>query len=164
MTWNNLDSDMLIHVDKDVTSKWWMIHVERMDSSTYKKCPVLGIKLTYHPYQNDIEIKNDSIENDGSHSHSWTVIIREINKYFNELIDENEKSNHSEEMIIDTGKFVATKRTIAKYILVVDGDGCGSFSFTVSKTMIRMQRHRDLHRQTDGAMQWNILSFCVMPR
>ena len=40
-----------------------------------------------------------------------------------------------------------------KDIPAVDYVGNGSFSFSVSKTMIRMQRHRGLHRQTDGAMQ-----------
>ena len=106
-----------------------------------------------------------------------------MNKYTNELPEENEKSNHTEEMTTDTVRLVATKQkeqstppvsslsTIVvpidqrkwKDIPAADYVDNGSFSFSVSKT-IRMQRHRGLHRQTDGAMQWNIVVICVMSR
>ena len=40
----------------------------------------------------------------------------------------------------------------------VDG---GSLSFNVSKTMTRILRHRDFHREIDGAMEWNrLLPIC----
>ena len=42
-------------------------------------------------------------------------------------------------------------------ILAVDYINKGSLSFGVSKTMTRIIRHRGLHQETDGAMDWGIL-------
>ena len=154
MTWNYLDSDMLVHAEKITslrddersTPKGWIRGHTKIDR-------VLEIKLACHLYQYGIEIKNDSIENDGSHS--WTVISRELNKYANELPEENEKSNHSEEMTTDTARPVATKQkeqytpplsslsTIVvpidqrkwKDILASDNGGKGSLTFSVLKPM-----------------------------
>ena len=101
-----------------------------------------------------------------------------MNKCANEFPEENEKSNHSEAMAIDTGRHVATKQkeqstpplssllTIVvpidqrkwRDILASDTDNVGEGALTtVSLPMTRLLRHRGLHRETDGAMEWNIL-------
>ena len=134
--------------------------------------PVLEVKVTYHLYQHGIEIKIDSMKNDGCQS--WIVISRGMNKYVNELPEENGKSIHCEEETTSVGRPFATKQkeqstppllslsTIAvpihqrkwKDSLAVDYVDNGSVSFSVSKTMTRILRHRRLHREADGAMEW----------
>ena len=63
--------------------------------------PVLEVKVTYHLYQHGIEIKVDSMKNG---SQSWIVICRRLNKYVNELLEENKKSIHYEELVTSTGR------------------------------------------------------------
>ena len=48
--------------------------------------PVLEVKVTYHLYQHGIEIKVDSMKNG---SQSWIEFSRRMNKYVNELPEEN---------------------------------------------------------------------------
>ena len=81
------------------------IHAERMDSRRYKNWTVLEVKDMCHLYQCGIEIKIDSMKNDGSQS--WIVSSRGKNKYVNELPEENEKSIHCEEVTTGTVKPVA---------------------------------------------------------
>ena len=105
-------------------------------------------------------------------SRSWIVISRWMNKYVNELPEENGKSSHYEEVVTGTERPVATKQkeqsspplpslsTMVvpidqrkwKDIPAVDYVDKGSLSFSVSKTMTRILRHRGLHRETNGAM------------
>ena len=48
---------------------------------------VLEVKVTYHLYQYGIEIRVESMKNDGSQSS--IVISRSMNKYVDELLQEN---------------------------------------------------------------------------
>ena len=110
-------------------------------------------------------------------SESWIVINRTMNEYVNELLEENWKPTHCEEVTTGTGE--TSEGTIHstiiftlnhccadridqrkwKDILAVDHVDKGSLSFSVSKTKTRIPRHRDLHREADGApLLWNTLS------
>ena len=162
-----MDSDTLDHAEnvchlevmKDPPPNGWI----RGDT---KVGPVLEVKGAYHLYQYQ----------------SWIVISRRMNTYVNEPPEENGKSVHNEEVTTGAGTPVATKQkeqsaqpfsslsTMVvpvdqrkwKDILAVDFVDKGSLSFSVSKTMTRILRHRGLYREADGAMDWNILSpmFC----
>ena len=63
--------------------------------------PILEVKVTHHLYQHGIEIKIDSMQK--GRSQSWIVISRGMNKYVNELSEENGKSIHVEEVTANTG-------------------------------------------------------------
>ena len=109
MTRNWQDSDVLVHAEKKR-------HVETMKDPRRKDGfrgntnigPVLEVKVTHHLYQYGIEIKVDSMQNDGSQS--WIVISRGLNKYVNDLREENGKYTHWEEATASTGRPVATKQ------------------------------------------------------
>ena len=110
-------------------------------------------------------------------SQSWIVISRRLNKYVNELPEENGKSFPYEEAVTVTERPVATKQkepstpplpSLSRIVVpidhrkwkdipAVDNVDKGSLS-SVSKTMTRIRRHRGLHRETDVAMeppQWS---------
>ena len=70
--------------------------------------PVLEVKVTHHSYHIGIDIKIDSMKNDGSQF--WTVISRGMNKYVTKLPEENGTSTHGEEVVASTAKPVATKQ------------------------------------------------------
>ena len=148
----------------------------------YKIGPVLEIKVTYHLYRYGVEIRFDSMKNDGSQS--WIVISRSMNKQVNELPEGNGKSILYEEVVTGKGRPFATKQkeqstpplpslsTMVvpidhrkwKDISAVDFVDKGSLSFSISKTMTRILRHRGLHRETDGAMDGDLLSPMLCPR
>ena len=106
-----------------------------------------------------IGIKIDSMKNDGSQS--WIVISRWMNKYVNELPEENGESIHYEEATTGTGRPVATKQkeqstppssSLSSIVVPIDQRKWndiptidyvdkGSVSFSVSKTMTRIPRH-----------------------
>ena len=68
---------------------------------------VLEVKVTHHSYQHGIEIKIDSMQNDGSQS--WIVISRGVTKDVTELLDENEQPIHLEEVAPSAAKLVGDK-------------------------------------------------------
>ena len=69
--------------------------------------PVLQVKVAYHLDQYGIRSNIDSMQEDGSQS--WIVISRRMNKYVNDLPEENVKSLHYEEVTTGTGTPVATR-------------------------------------------------------
>ena len=69
--------------------------------------PKLEIKVSNYMERYEIEIKVDSMQNDGSQS--WIVTSRGIGKYVNELPEDNKKSIHYEDVASSAGKLVATK-------------------------------------------------------
>ena len=73
-----------------------------MDSREHKDWPVLEVNVTYHLYQYGIEMKIVSMQNDGSQS--WIVISKGMNKYVDELPEENKKPTHYEEVTASAGK------------------------------------------------------------
>ena len=58
--------------------------------------------------QHGAEIKSDSLQNDGCQS--WMVISRGMNKYATDLLEENEKPIHCEDVAASTVRSVATKQ------------------------------------------------------
>ena len=87
--------------DERLTPQGWIL-------GNTKICPVLKVKVTYHLYQYGIEIKVDSMKNDGSLS--WIVISKGMNKIVDGLPEENAISIHYEEMVTGTERPVATKQ------------------------------------------------------
>ena len=70
--------------------------------------PKLEIKVSNYMERYEIEIKVDSMQNDGSQS--WIVTSRGIGKYVNELPEDNKKSIHYEDVASSAGKLVAIKQ------------------------------------------------------
>ena len=107
-----------------------------------------------------------------------------MNKYVDELNEENGESVHYEEMVTGMEKPVATKhkrQSIAPLpsfskifvpidqrtwndILAVDHVNKISLSYGVSKTMTGILRHHGCHREDGGAIDWNTLVTCVLSR
>ena len=101
----------------------------------------------------------------------------EKSKYLTQLPEENGKAIHDEEVAANTGKPDATKQqerfitslsssstTVMPIdhrnwydIPAVDYVDEKSFFFFVSKSMTLILRHRGLHREIDGAIEWNNL-------
>ena len=71
--------------------------------------PLLEVKVAYHSDQYGIEVRVKSLTNDGSLS--WIVISPGLNKYVDELCEEQGKSFSHEEMASGSGmgKPVGTK-------------------------------------------------------
>ena len=92
----------------------------------------LDVQVTCRLYQYGIEIKNDYLKNDGSQS--WIVISRGMNKYVNDLLEENGKSIHNEEVTATTGRPVADKTdgTIHSIIIFTLNDRCANQSISGS--------------------------------
>ena len=89
-----MDCDIVVMSRIYVTSRRRKIHAERMDSKEHEIGPVSQGKITYHLYQNGIDIKIDSMKNDGSQS--CMVISCRKDKYVNELPEEIGKSIYYE--------------------------------------------------------------------
>ena len=70
--------------------------------------PVLEVEVTNFLERYEIEVKIDSMQNDGSQS--WIVISRGINRYVTDLPEENEKLIHYEELALGAKKPIATKQ------------------------------------------------------
>ena len=80
---------------------------KRMGSRRYEKL-VQCWKSRSRIIQINMDLKSaNSLKNDGSRS--WTVICRGVNKYVDELREENGESIYYEEMVNITEKPVATK-------------------------------------------------------
>ena len=69
--------------------------------------PVLEVQVANNLERYRIEIRIDSMQNDGTQS--WIVISRGIDKYVTELSEENEKLTHYEEVALGAGQLIAMK-------------------------------------------------------
>ena len=95
--------------------------------------PVLQVNVTNYLERYGIEIKTDSMQNDGSQS--WIVISRGMNKYVSELPEENGKSIHHEEATTSTGRPIDQRNW--KDIPDMDHVDERSLSFNVSSSRKR---------------------------
>ena len=87
-----------------------------------KNGPALQVKVANYLQRYGIEVKTDSMQNDGIQS--WIVISRGTDKYVTELPEKNEKPSHYEEVALGAGKPIATTtetiHTIFIFIFVDD--------------------------------------------
>ena len=119
----------------------------------------------------EIEIKVDSMQNDGSQS--WIVTSRGIDKYVNELPEDNKKPVHYEDVASSAGKLVAIKQqeqfipssssssssstmmpiNQRKWNDISAVEKLDDTSYKISKQMTRLLRHQGYHREDDGAIE-----------
>ena len=129
--------------------------------------PVLEVTVTSYLERYGIQVKIDSMPNDGTQS--WIVISRGIKKYVTELPEENKKPIHYEEVASSTGKLVAIKQqeqvitsssSLSSTIMPInqrkwnDISAVGKLvdkSYKISNLMTRLLRHQGDLREDDGS-------------
>ena len=181
MTLNWQDSDMLLRVENSR-------HFETIERSTPKGWiqgdtnvgPPLEVQVTHHLYQYRVESKIDSMQNDGSQS--WIAISRGWWTYTSKSFQKRTR------IPLTTKKWPPVRRNPLRQnrgnksfrhyvhcqrLLCRSSSSSGKtflplitlmrnfLSFSVSKSMTRKQRHRGLHRELDGAMEWNRLLILI---
>ena len=182
---NNLDNDELDGAKQDLDM---LVHVEnvrpfemtknpnwkRRIRGNVKNGPVLEVKVTNYLERFGIAVEIDSMQNDGTQS--WIVISRGIIKYVTELLEENKKPIHFEEVATSAGQLVAMKQkdqssSSSSSTMPIkqrkwnDISAVGNIddkSYKISKKMTRLQRHQGYLRDDNGAIEWRqmLRMFC----
>ena len=135
---------------------------------------MLEVKVTNYLKRYGIEVKIDSMQNDGTLS--WIVISRGINKYVTELPEENGKPSHHEEVALGAGKPVATEQQFTpssasssptimpidqrKWNDILAVGNIDELSFKISKQITRLQRHQG-HPRGKTMVQLNGEGCCL---
>ena len=137
-----------------------------MDPRKYKNWSVFEVKVTNYLERYGIEIKIDSMQNDGTQS--WIVISRGITKYVTQLPEENNKPIHFEEVASSAGKLVAitqkeqfipSSSSSLSTVMPINQRQSNYISATgkiddrsnkISELVTRLLRHQGYLREDDG--------------
>ena len=140
-----------------VTSKWWKIHFEKMDSRLAQcwkfKLRIIWIwnwNQKWFPWRMmDLNLGLWSSEDEQ---------IRQRSSSRRDPLRQNRRNKprhhylHSQQLLCRS--ISGSGRTFLPPTTLIEG----FLSFSVSKTMTRILRHRALYREADWAMEWNTLS------
>ena len=107
MILNWQDSDALVRVENKRLCEMTKGPNRKDGFEGIQRLAQLEVKVTNYLERYGIEVKIDSMQNDGIQS--WIVISRGINQYVTELPEESGKSIHNEEVAASTQKPVAKK-------------------------------------------------------
>ena len=161
-----------------VTSKWWEFHSERMDSRKYEHWPGIGShrrsriicvsiwKKNQRYFHEEWWISILDCDQQGyeqrrrrASGREWEIYsLRRDGYRYGEALCEGTINSTITFVLKD---FFAVRSTEVERHSAVDYIDKDSLSFSVSKTMTRIPRHRGLHREDDGAMDWDTWSHMV---
>ena len=147
-----------------VTSRWWHVATERMDSRKHENWFGNGRHSNLHHGRNGIEIRIDSVLDDGSQS--WIVISSGMNKYVTEMPKRKSRIfqprrrtwNFYRETCCYNTEIKTFSFNLRKWIDINPEGTSDNESFKVAKMMTRLLRHGALLLEEDVAVEWKILT------
>ena len=96
-----------------LTSRWWILNTQRLDSWKYEHWFCIGSGDHYHPGKMGIEIRIDSFS--GEWSQSWVRISNGLNTFVRDLTEKTRNLCETEEILANTGQLVFQEPSIVEH-------------------------------------------------